>query len=118
EAKRARSPASACAAAPNCGNANPSTSVTLARPTTAPGGSAHSNDRIVSWRIPPCCCEGYDLVRRPLWQHQARTMGAVMSEQTALVVHPHPVLAQLSALHHFRIYADIAVVVVILALTN
>ena len=41
-----------------------------------------------------------------------------MSEQTALVVHPHPVLAQLSALHHFRIYADIAVVVVILALTN
>src|SRR6185369_11897540 len=65
-----------------------------------------------------CCCEGYDLVRRPLWQHQARTMGAVMSEQTALVVHPHPVLAQLSALHHFRIYVDIAVVVVILALTN
>jgi len=41
-----------------------------------------------------------------------------MSEQTALEVHPHPVLAQLSALHHFRIYADIAVVVVILALTN
>ena len=28
-----------------------------------------------------------------------------MSEQTALGAHPHPVLAQLSALHHFRIYA-------------
>ena len=32
--------------------------------------------------------------------------------------HPHPLLGQLSALHHFRIYADIAVVVVVLALTN
>ncbi|OBF19503.1 CPBP family intramembrane glutamic endopeptidase [Mycobacterium sp. ACS4331] len=31
---------------------------------------------------------------------------------------PHPALAQLSALHHFRIYVDIAVVVVVLALTN
>ena len=30
----------------------------------------------------------------------------------------HPVLAQLSALHHFRIYADIGIVVVILVLTN
>jgi membrane protease YdiL (CAAX protease family) len=31
---------------------------------------------------------------------------------------PHPAVAQLAALHHFRIYADIAIVVVILALTN
>jgi CAAX protease family protein len=30
----------------------------------------------------------------------------------------HPLLAQLSALHHFRIYVDIAIVVVVLALTN
>ncbi|MGD9619424.1 MAG: lysostaphin resistance A-like protein [Mycolicibacterium sp.] len=30
----------------------------------------------------------------------------------------HPWVAQLSALHHFRIYADIAIVVVVLALTN
>src|SRR6201999_4004414 len=32
--------------------------------------------------------------------------------------HPHPVVSQLAALHHFRIYVDIAVVVVVLALTN
>ncbi|MGB2920987.1 MAG: CPBP family intramembrane glutamic endopeptidase [Mycobacterium sp.] len=31
---------------------------------------------------------------------------------------PHPLVAQLSALHHFRIYADVAVVIVVLALTN
>jgi CAAX protease family protein len=31
---------------------------------------------------------------------------------------PHPLVSQLSALHHFRIYVDIAVVVVVLALTN
>ena len=31
---------------------------------------------------------------------------------------PHPLIGQLSALHHFRIYADIGVVVVVLALTN
>lgn len=30
----------------------------------------------------------------------------------------HPFVAQLSALHHFRIYADIAIVIVVLALTN
>ncbi|HEY9264131.1 MAG TPA: CPBP family intramembrane glutamic endopeptidase, partial [Mycobacterium sp.] len=30
----------------------------------------------------------------------------------------HPLVAQLAALHHFRIYADIAIVVVVLALTN
>jgi membrane protease YdiL (CAAX protease family) len=43
-----------------------------------------------------------------------------MSDAAALSVHeqPHPLLGQLSALHHFRIYADIAVVVVVLALTN
>jgi membrane protease YdiL (CAAX protease family) len=31
---------------------------------------------------------------------------------------PHPAVSQLAALHHFRIYVDIAVVVVVLALTN
>ena len=30
----------------------------------------------------------------------------------------HPLVAQLSALHHFRLYADIAIVVVVLAVTN
>jgi uncharacterized protein len=40
-----------------------------------------------------------------------------MSEQ-ALAPHPHPVVGQLAALHHFRAYADIGVVVVVLALTN
>jgi CAAX protease family protein len=40
-----------------------------------------------------------------------------MSEQ-ALAPHPHPVVGQLAALHHFRTYVDIAVVVVVLALTN
>ena len=41
-----------------------------------------------------------------------------MTDQSAVAAHPHPLLAQLSALHHFRIYADIGIVVVILALTN
>ena len=36
----------------------------------------------------------------------------------AVAAEPHPLIDQLSALHHFRIYADIAVVVVVLALTN
>jgi uncharacterized protein len=40
-----------------------------------------------------------------------------MSEQ-ALTPHPHPVVGQLAALHHFRTYVDIGVVVVVLALTN
>jgi membrane protease YdiL (CAAX protease family) len=40
-----------------------------------------------------------------------------MSEQ-ALSPHPHPVVGQLAALHHFRAYLDIGVVVVVLALTN
>jgi uncharacterized protein len=31
---------------------------------------------------------------------------------------PHPIVSQLAALHHFRVYVDIAVVVVVLALTN
>jgi len=31
---------------------------------------------------------------------------------------PHPVVSQLSALHHFRIYVDVALVVVVLVLTN
>src|SRR5258707_12973192 len=40
-----------------------------------------------------------------------------MSEQ-AVAPHPHPVVGQLAALHHFRAYVDIGVVVVVLALTN
>ena len=32
--------------------------------------------------------------------------------------HPHPLVLHLAALHHFRSYVDIAVVVVVLALTN
>ena len=38
-----------------------------------------------------------------------------MSEQ-AVAPHPHPVVGQLAALHHFRTYVDIGVVVVVLAL--
>ena len=41
-----------------------------------------------------------------------------MSEHTAVAPHPHPLVGQLSALHHFRTYIDIAVVVVVLAITN
>ncbi len=43
-----------------------------------------------------------------------------MSDVSVLTAPPeaHPLVAQLSALHHFRIYADIAIVVVVLALTN
>src|ERR1700720_1164185 len=40
---------------------------------------------------------------------------SVVSEPAA---HPHPIASQLAALHRFRIYVDIAVVVVVLALTN
>ncbi|OBF35825.1 abortive infection protein [Mycobacterium sp. ACS1612] len=40
-----------------------------------------------------------------------------MSAQ-ALAPNPHPVVGQLAALHHFRTYVDIGVVVVVLALTN
>lgn len=41
-----------------------------------------------------------------------------MSDVSAASVEPQPLVAQLSALHHFRIYADVAVVIVVLALTN
>ena len=41
-----------------------------------------------------------------------------MSEHTAVVPHPHPLVGQLSALHDFRTYIDIAVIVVVLAMTN
>jgi CAAX protease family protein len=41
-----------------------------------------------------------------------------MSEHAAVVPHPDPLVGQLSALHHFRTYIDIAVVVVVLAITN
>jgi membrane protease YdiL (CAAX protease family) len=36
----------------------------------------------------------------------------------SLPAQPHPIVSQLAALHHFRVYVDIAVVVVVLALTN
>ena len=41
-----------------------------------------------------------------------------MSGYESAAVEPHPLLAQLSALHHFRVQVDVAVVVVVLALTN
>ncbi|MGV0793712.1 CPBP family intramembrane glutamic endopeptidase [Mycolicibacterium sp. XJ1819] len=41
-----------------------------------------------------------------------------MSDQAAVASAPHPLVVQLSALHRFRTYVDIAVVVVVLALTN
>ena len=41
-----------------------------------------------------------------------------MSDHSAVAPQTHPLVSQLSALHHFRIYVDIAVVVVVLALTN
>jgi uncharacterized protein len=42
-----------------------------------------------------------------------------MSESSAVAApHPHPALSQLSALHHFRVYVDIGVVVVMLAIAN
>jgi uncharacterized protein len=41
-----------------------------------------------------------------------------MSEQAEVATHPDPLVGQLSALHHFRTYIDISVVVVVLAITN
>jgi uncharacterized protein len=41
-----------------------------------------------------------------------------MPDISAVEAPPHPLIGQLSALHHFRIYVDIGVVVVVLALTN
>src|SRR4051812_49601441 len=42
----------------------------------------------------------------------------VMSAVSVAEAPPHPLIGQLSALHHFRVYVDIGVVVVVLALTN
>src|SRR3954451_4802914 len=42
----------------------------------------------------------------------------VMSDVSVVDAPPHPLLGQLSALHHFRTYVDIGVVVVVLAVTN
>ena len=42
----------------------------------------------------------------------------VMSDLAAAEAPPHPLIGQLSALHHFRVYVDIGVVVVVLVLTN
>jgi membrane protease YdiL (CAAX protease family) len=36
----------------------------------------------------------------------------------AAAAQPHPAVSQLAALHHYRVYVDIGVVVVVLALTN
>ena len=41
-----------------------------------------------------------------------------MSDYAAVAPPPHPLVGQLSALHHFRTYVDIAVVVVVLAMAN
>ncbi|MFM9033370.1 MAG: lysostaphin resistance A-like protein [Mycobacterium sp.] len=41
-----------------------------------------------------------------------------MSAYSAPAAPPHPALAHLAALHHFRVYADIVLVVVVLAITN
>jgi membrane protease YdiL (CAAX protease family) len=41
-----------------------------------------------------------------------------MPDVSAVAAPPHPLIGQLSALHHFRVYVDIGVVVVVLALTN
>ena len=41
-----------------------------------------------------------------------------MSEHSALAAQPHPALAQLAALHRLRVYVDVGVVVVVLAVTN
>jgi uncharacterized protein len=41
-----------------------------------------------------------------------------MSENASTATPAHPVVLQLAALHHFRTYVDIAVVVAVLALTN
>jgi membrane protease YdiL (CAAX protease family) len=41
-----------------------------------------------------------------------------MSDVSAVAAPPHPLVGQLAALHHFRTYVDIGVVVVVLTLTN
>jgi membrane protease YdiL (CAAX protease family) len=41
-----------------------------------------------------------------------------MSAVSAVAAPPHPLIGQLAALDHFRVYVDIGVVVVVLALTN
>ena len=41
-----------------------------------------------------------------------------MPDAAAVDPHPHPLVGQLAALHHFRTYIDIGVVVVVLAITN
>jgi len=41
-----------------------------------------------------------------------------MSDASAVDAPAHPLLGQLSAIHHFRIYADIAIVVIVLTATN
>ena len=41
-----------------------------------------------------------------------------MTAMSATSAPPHPVLAQLAALHHLRVYIDVGVVVVVLAIAN
>ncbi|MET0898987.1 MAG: CPBP family intramembrane glutamic endopeptidase [Mycobacterium sp.] len=41
-----------------------------------------------------------------------------MSDLSAVDAPAHPLLGQLSAIHHFRVYVDVAIVVIVLTLTN
>ena len=70
-------------------------------------------------RLVGCPCDGgWRLVSET--RAASRVAGRIgrMSEDAAVVPQPHPLVGQLSALHHFHTYIDIAVVVVVLAITN
>ena len=45
-------------------------------------------------------------------------LGRVMSDVATAEAPPHPLIGQLAALHHFRVYVDVGVVVVVLIMTN
>ncbi len=81
------------------------------RPPATPANTARTIQRSRNWT--------WTAVDRPsvTWVIAPRRYDwQVMSDQSAVAAHPHPLVAQLSALHHFRIYADIGIVVVILTL--
>lgn len=48
----------------------------------------------------------------------AAAIDSVQPAHSTQPVQPHPALAQLAALHHLRVYVDIGVVVVVLAIAN
>ena len=50
--------------------------------------------------------------------HAAATLAASDTSDASDAPEPHPLVAQLSALHQFRIQVDVAVVVMVLVLTN